>query len=110
MDQPPALPRRVAWFAPWTWTRRWLVAALLLYVVTAAPINYGINRCGLRATPVVSAIAIVVYAPLVVFYYVFPPYQCFCDAQDDLLVRAFGMPFVAVPSALPRPPTPTPSP
>lgn len=23
MDQPPPLPKRIVWFAPWTWGRRW---------------------------------------------------------------------------------------
>jgi hypothetical protein len=43
MDQLPPLPRRVAWFAPWTWDRRWLaatlvVAALLGYLLSAGPV------------------------------------------------------------------------
>jgi hypothetical protein len=33
MDRPPALPRRVTWFAPWTWSRgeiSWAIVLLLL--------------------------------------------------------------------------------
>ncbi len=34
------LPRRIAWFAPWTWKRRWWVTAALL-VFVAYPLSYG---------------------------------------------------------------------
>ena len=40
MEQPLALPRRVAWFAPWTWRRRWAVMALL-FVFVWYPLSYG---------------------------------------------------------------------
>jgi hypothetical protein len=50
MDQSPALPRRVAWFAPWTWSKRarWvLVAALLVgYLLAPAPAIYVLDRFG----------------------------------------------------------------
>jgi hypothetical protein len=41
MDQPPALPRRVAWFAPWTWRpwKRWGLAAAVL--LSAYPLSIG---------------------------------------------------------------------
>jgi len=48
MDRHPPLPRRVAWFAPWTWNRRKSAAFLVLmfagYVVAEAPTEYLILR------------------------------------------------------------------
>jgi hypothetical protein len=48
MDQPPALPGRVAWFAPWTWRpwTRWamVVVGLFAYLLAAAPTEYVLYR------------------------------------------------------------------
>jgi hypothetical protein len=36
MNQPPPLPPRIAWFAPWTWSRRWqlLACTITLPIIT----------------------------------------------------------------------------
>lgn len=49
------LPRRITWFAPWTWTRRWklalaAVALVGLYMVTATIIMGRCEVCGKAAT------------------------------------------------------------
>jgi hypothetical protein len=67
MDQRPPLPPRVAWFAPWTWRRRRLVAAaipLLLvgYAASIGPALLLIDQNGRRAKSVA-----VVYYPLLHF-------------------------------------------
>jgi len=41
MAQHPPLPRRVAWFAPWTWRRRWQVAAALPTLLVAYGLSLG---------------------------------------------------------------------
>uniref|UniRef100_A0A7C2K2S0 Uncharacterized protein n=1 Tax=Schlesneria paludicola TaxID=360056 RepID=A0A7C2K2S0_9PLAN len=43
MDQPPThpLPRRVAWFAPWTWRRRSWFALLPVLLLVAYPLSIG---------------------------------------------------------------------
>ncbi len=33
MEELPSLPNRIAWFAPWTWKRRWKVAAVTLLLI-----------------------------------------------------------------------------
>ncbi|MDP1797876.1 MAG: hypothetical protein Q8K78_10355 [Planctomycetaceae bacterium] len=35
------LPRRIAWFAPWTWKRRWKIIGAGVLVVVAYPLSYG---------------------------------------------------------------------
>ena len=35
------LPRRIVWFAPWTWKRRTKVAAILLLVFMGYPLSVG---------------------------------------------------------------------
>lgn len=35
------LPRRIAWFAPWTWKRRWKIATVLLMAFAGYPLSYG---------------------------------------------------------------------
>ncbi len=35
------LPRRIAWFAPWTWRRRWLVTAALVLLFVVYPLSAG---------------------------------------------------------------------
>ncbi len=41
MDPPSPLPKRIAWFAPWTWKRRWwvlaLIALLTIYMLSTGP-------------------------------------------------------------------------
>ena len=43
------LPRRIAWFAPWTWKRRWvwaIVAALMIGGYIEMPVILGLNQSG----------------------------------------------------------------
>ncbi|HET6422757.1 MAG TPA: hypothetical protein VFG20_03685 [Planctomycetaceae bacterium] len=35
------LPRRIAWFAPWTWKRRSKIAVTIALSVVAYPLSYG---------------------------------------------------------------------
>lgn len=45
------LPRRIAWFAPWTWKRRWKIVAacLVLALAFVASDGIGIARAVLKA-------------------------------------------------------------
>ncbi len=36
-----SLPRRIAWFSPWTWKRRWLWVAVAALVFISYPLSYG---------------------------------------------------------------------
>jgi hypothetical protein len=62
MDQSPPLPRRVAWFAPWTWRpwKRWALVGIGLaaYLLAAAPTEYLLYRV-YAPRPVYTARAIV---------------------------------------------------
>lgn len=35
------LPRRIIWFAPWTWKRRWMAALLVPSFLIAYPLSFG---------------------------------------------------------------------
>ncbi len=35
------LPRRIAWFAPWTWSRRYAIALLTLAILSSYPLSAG---------------------------------------------------------------------
>jgi len=39
-SSPPALPRRIAWFTPWTWKPRWLVL-LAIAASSSYPLSFG---------------------------------------------------------------------
>ena len=67
MDQPPPLPRRVAWFAPWAWQRRFQIASLTLLALIGYPLSVGPARWLFTRgyLPPASASALeAVYAPL----------------------------------------------
>jgi hypothetical protein len=69
----PALPRRVAWFAPWTWRpwKRWAIVGLLVigYIESPVPLSVMQRRYLLSATrpPLMYRIAeqcVVVWLPI----------------------------------------------
>ncbi len=57
------LPRRIAWFAPWTWKRRWIILAGLLMV--GYPLSMGPAWGMLRCRLISSAMFKTAYAPLI---------------------------------------------
>jgi hypothetical protein len=61
------LPRRIAWFAPWTWKRRTKIVASLLLVLVAYPLSIGpmawVQGKGVLPDTVVDFL-IVTYTPL----------------------------------------------
>ncbi len=70
-DQPP-LPKRIAWFAPWTWKRRWWVLSGLLLVVgyplSLGPVFWVVER-NVLPHPVAQALEYF-YLPLLTLGYV----------------------------------------
>ncbi len=40
-DQADPNSRRIAWFAPWTWKRRWKIPATAWSALVAYPLSYG---------------------------------------------------------------------
>jgi hypothetical protein len=55
------LPRRIAWFAPWTWKRRWWMLAAAVgivgvYVIIASAMFGRCEVCGEQATFVVTVV------------------------------------------------------
>lgn len=56
------LPRRIAWFAPWTWKHRWWIVAAILLV--GYPLSYG-PACVLAVDGLIPSAAVsLFYRPL----------------------------------------------
>jgi len=80
---PPALPRRVAWFAPWTWRRRTrratgTGAVIVAYLLSAGPAFYFLLR---QPFPGTTRAYEVVYAPALWLSDRCPPLKAFYLSQ-----------------------------
>lgn len=87
MDQLDPLPRRIAWFAPWTWKRRWwIVAALFLlpatYILSSGPMT----ALALNGLFPLSAYQWI-YAPIMWLMRVSPAFAVWPEWYAELFLR-----------------------
>jgi hypothetical protein len=87
---PSSLPRRMTWFAPWTWPcwTRWTAIALLpvLYIELPVPVAALAHRPnGPLLPPTLVSVLEIGYAPLSWAYLNVPAVESFYDAQFDAI-------------------------
>ncbi len=62
------LPRRIAWFAPWTWKRRWWIVGVVSLGLVGYPLSYGPSLLLMSEGHI--------------------PYRTFCDAYSPIFWSA----------------------
>ncbi|MDZ4687990.1 MAG: hypothetical protein SH850_23195 [Planctomycetaceae bacterium] len=85
---PPALPRRVAWFAPWTWkpSKRWTLVGLVVvaYIESPVPLVSYERARPIWANPMVDhRIADTIWLPVILACEYIPGVSGFYDRQTE---------------------------
>jgi hypothetical protein len=94
MNQPPPLPKRLAWFAPGTWRRLRPVAivgvSIAAYVLSPMPVFYIAARHQITHTHTFRDVYGSIYWPVFAAYRKSPALAAFYESQARALNHAFG--------------------